>query len=51
MILCCRAIRIEPRKKQPVKGGFVMADQYGSDFITISDEDGKEYELDRKSVV
>ena len=23
-----------------------MADQYGSDFITISDEDGKEYELE-----
>lgn len=23
-----------------------MADQYGSDFITIADEDGKEYELE-----
>ncbi len=23
-----------------------MADQYGSDFITILDEDGKEYELE-----
>lgn len=23
-----------------------MEDQYGSDFITISDEDGKEYELE-----
>ena len=23
-----------------------MQDQYGSDFITISDEDGKEYELE-----
>lgn len=23
-----------------------MADQYGSDFIAISDEDGKEYELE-----
>ena len=23
-----------------------MADQYGSDYITISDEDGKEYELE-----
>ena len=23
-----------------------MADQYGSDFITITDEDGKEYELE-----
>ena len=23
-----------------------MADQYGSDFITIMDEDGKEYELE-----
>lgn len=23
-----------------------MADEYGSDFITIADEDGKEYELE-----
>ena len=23
-----------------------MADEYGSDFITITDEDGKEYELE-----
>jgi uncharacterized protein YrzB (UPF0473 family) len=28
------------------KGGRTMADEYGSDFITISDEDGTEYELE-----
>ncbi len=28
-----------------------MADEYGSDFITIADEDGKEYELEVLSTV
>ena len=28
-----------------------MADQYGSDFITISDEDGNEFELEVLSTV
>ena len=28
------------------KGVLFMEDQYGSDFITISDEDGTEYELE-----
>lgn len=28
-----------------------MADEYGSDFITITDEDGKEYELEVLSTV
>ena len=28
-----------------------MSDQYGSDFITITDEDGKEYELEVLSTI
>ena len=28
-----------------------MADEYGSDFITITDEDGTEYELEVLSTV
>ena len=33
------------RKFFPKRSSF-MEDQYGSDFITITDEDGKEYELE-----
>ena len=30
----------------PRNGGILMADEYGSDFITIVDEDGTEFELE-----
>lgn len=33
------------------KGGYSMQDEYGSDFITIVDEDGTEYELEVLSTV
>ena len=45
LILRLRGCTIEPERK-PTSEVIYMADEYGSDFITIVDEDGTEYELE-----
>lgn len=43
LIFLCQAVKI---KMTNLLGGPIMEDQYGSDFMTIMDEDGTEYELE-----
>ena len=44
LILHASAVKIESRTIHAEDAS--MSDEYGSDFISITDEDGKEYELE-----